>query len=152
MTKRTSRWLRYSSLTPCYQMGRVELKTESTRHRWFVILGGSCHTDVFSTQFVFNWVFRAGHMLQYPTETRKQLLDEGNVVVAVFLDLKKKIIPNKIKAYSFSDETMVSIVSQVKRAMGWIQFYPVDCPDLPNGNSTRFSFRAAYFLVYTVFL
>lgn len=42
-------------------------------------------------------------MLQYPTETRKQLLDEGNVAVAVFLDLKKMFIQNKIKAYSSSD-------------------------------------------------
>ena len=49
----------------------------------------------------------------YLTETMKQLLNEGNVVVAVSLDLKKafntvnhEILLNKLKTLNFSDEAI----------------------------------------------
>ena len=49
----------------------------------------------------------------YLTETIEQLLDEGNVGVAVFLDLKKafdtvnhEILQKKLKTFNFSDEAI----------------------------------------------
>lgn len=86
----------------------------------------------------------------YLTENIKSSLDKGNVVGAVFIDLKQafdtvnhEVLLNKLSTFNFSDQATGWFPSRIKRAACKNQCRIFNPLTIYNGNSTRLDFGAS---------